>query len=173
MNMIIGKKQIILSALVLALSIAVYLNWQYAKVGDEYSITSSLGAGNNAEGAEGENYGEAYFAEAKLTRSRSRDEAVETLSAMLADAQLTAEQKTELALEAAKLAKSIEVEGKIENLIKAKGFAECMVYYDTQKIDVVVKASDGLTDEQVAQMQEVILSEVELPAENIRIVEVK
>ena len=172
MNMIIGKKQIILSALVLALSIAVYLNWQYAKVGDEYSITSTLGGDQNAEG-EGEHYGEAYFAEAKLTRSRSRDEAVETLSAMLADADLTAEQKTELALEAAKLAKSIEVEGKIENLIKAKGFTECMVYYDTQKIDVVVKAEEGLTDEQVAQMQEVILSEVDLPAENIRIVEVK
>ena len=172
MNMIIGKKQIILSALVLALSIAVYLNWQYAKVGDEYSITSALGAEKTADG-DTENYGEAYFAEAKLTRSRSRDEAVETLSAMLSDAQLTAEQKTELALEAAKLAKSIEVEGKIENLIKAKGFAECMVYYDTQKIDVVVKAADGLTDEQVAQMQDVILGEVELPAENIRIVEVK
>ena len=69
---------------------------------------------------------------------------------------------------------SLLTEGKIENLIKAKGFEECMVYYDTEKVDIIVKsAAEGLTDEQVAQMQDVVLGEVELPAENIRIVEVK
>lgn len=176
MNMIIGKKQIILSALVLALGIAVYLNWEYSKVGDEFTLTNKLedGAVEQVDGdIDVESYGEAYFAEAKLSRSKSRDEAVETLATMLADADLTGEQKAELALEAAALAKSIETEGKIENLIKAKGFTECMVYYDTDKVDVVVKAENGLQDDEVAQMQEVILSEVEIPSENIRIVEVK
>ena len=62
----------------------------------------------------------------------------------------------------------------IARYFKAKGFEECMVYYDTEKVDIIVKsAPEGLTDEQVAQMQDVVLGEVELPAENIRIVEVK
>lgn len=175
MNMLIGKKQIVLSALVLALGIAVYLNWEYSKVGDEFTLTNQLdGQVEQVDGdIDVESYGEAYFAEAKLSRSKSRDEAVETLSTMLADADLTGDQKAELALEAAALAKSIETEGKIENLIKAKGFTECMVYYDTDKVDIVVKAVDGLQDDQVSQMQEVILSEVEIPSENIRIIEVK
>ena len=145
-------------------------------MGDEFTLTSKLDD-TSVEQVDGEidveSYGEAYFAEAKLSRSKSRDEAVETLATMLADADLTGEQKAQLALEATALAKSIETEGKIENLIKAKGFAECMVYYDIDKVDVVVKAEEGLQDDQVAQMQEVILSEVDVPAENIRIVEVK
>ena len=121
-----------------------------------------------------ETYGEAYFAEAKLSRTRSRDEAVEAMAAMLSQADLSNEIKAELALEAAALAKSIETEGKIETLIKAKGFEECMVYYDTEKVDIIVKTADtGLSDEQVAQMQDVVMGEVDVPAENIRIVEVK
>lgn len=181
MNMIVGKKQIILSALVLALGIAVYLNYQYSKVGgDEFPLTdaATVGAAANEESLDGEldveSYGEAYFAEAKLSRSRSRDEAVEALSTMLSDADLDADQKAQLALEAAAIAKSIETEGKIENIIKSKGFTECMVYYDTEKIDVIVKADqEGLTDEQVAQIQDAILGEVEVPSEKISIVEVK
>ena len=183
MNVIVGKKQIVLSVLVLALGVAVYLNYQYSQVGgDEFPITDAANASAEVVGEDAgeageeleETYGEAYFAEAKLSRSQSRDEAVEALAAMLGEAELDSSQKAELALEAAALAKSIETEGKIENLIKAKGFEECMVYYDTQKVDIIVKSeSEGLSDEQVAQIQDVVLAEVDLSAENIRIVEVK
>lgn len=177
--MIIGKKQIILSALVLALSVAVYLNWQYSKADSGLDLSNKLAGGSYkesstmvGENSPEENYGEAYFAEAKLTRTRSRDEAVETLKGMLTDSQLSSDQKAELALEAAKMAKSIETEGKIENLIKAKGFTECMVYYDTTKVDVVVKTA-GLEDADVSSMRDIILKETSVPVENISIVEVK
>jgi stage III sporulation protein AH len=181
MNLIVGKKQIMLSALVLALGIAVYLNYQYSQVGQgEFPVTDLAAASADAEGLPEENeeveetYGEAYFAEAKLSRSRSRDEAVEALSAMLSEAALDTEQQAQLALEAAEIARSIETEGKIENLIKAKGFDECMVYYDTEKADIIVKSSaDGLSDEQVAQIHDAVIGETNLLSENIRIVEVK
>ena len=42
MNMIVGKKQIILAALVLCLSLAVYLNWVYSGDGFELPTTSTL-----------------------------------------------------------------------------------------------------------------------------------
>lgn len=176
MNFIVGKKQIVLSVLVLALGVAVYLNYQYSQVGEgEFPITDAAAASAQGENEEmEETYGEAYFAEAKLSRTRSRDEAVEAMAAMLSQADLNNEIKAELALEAAALAKSIETEGKIETLIKAKGFEECMVYYDTEKVDIIVKTAEtGLSDEQVAQMQDVVMGEVDVPAENIRIVEVK
>ena len=99
-----------------------------------------------------------YFAEAKLSRTRSRDEAADALSEMLADASLEADQKAELAMKAAELSQSIEIEGKIENLIKAKGFDECMVYYDTDRVDIVVK-TEGLTDEEVMQMRDIAIRE--------------
>lgn len=180
MNVIIGKKQIILSALVLALSVAVYLNWQYSKADSGLALTNKLEGGSYKESStmvdggisDEENYGEAYFAEAKLNRTKSRDEAIETLKGMLKDSELSADQRAELALEAAKMAKSIEAEGKIENLIKAKGFKDCMVYYDTTKVDIVVR-TEGLEDPDVAAMKDIILKETSVPVENITIVEVK
>ncbi|MEG2074658.1 MAG: SpoIIIAH-like family protein, partial [Angelakisella sp.] len=145
MNMILSKKHIILSALVIALSIAIYLNWEYVRNNSgDFINTAGLAASVAANGTEAEAaaYGEAYFAEAKLSRTKSRDEAVDALKYMLEDAHLSTVQMKELTAQATKLALSIEREGKIENLIKAKGFADCMVYLDAEKIDVLVKCSN-------------------------------
>lgn len=184
MNMIISKKHIVLSALVLALSVAVYLNWEYVKVnGDEFENTSKVAVDGAVDGLTGPApeeggadetaaYGEAYFAEAKLSRTKARDEAADALKYMLEDADLTTDQMTQLTMEAASIAKSIETEGKIENLIKAKGFQECMVYLSDDKIDVLVKCSE-MTDSEAAQIKDVILREVEVPDNNISIIEIQ
>ncbi len=107
----------------------------------------------------------------RSSRTKSRDEAAEALGEMLADAALESEQKAELAMKAAELAQSIEVEGKMENLIQAKGFDECMVYYDTDRVDIVVKTK-GLTDDEVMQMRDIAIRETSVPVENISIVEI-
>ena len=184
MNMIISKKHIVLSALVLALSVAVYLNWEYVKTnGDTFENTSKVAVDGAVEetaspggedGKTGETaaYGEAYFAEAKLSRTKARDEAADALKYMLEDANLTTDQMTQLTIEAADIAKSIETEGKIENLIKAKGFQECMVYLADDKIDVLVKCS-GMTDSEAAQIKDVILGEVAVPDSSISIIEIQ
>ncbi len=193
MNMIISKKHIVLSALVLALSVAVYLNWEYVKInGDSFENTGKVavegpvdgvvdgmtapaptGDGTGGEDADAAAaYGEAYFAEAKLSRTKARDEAADALKYMLEDANLTTDQMTQLTMEAASIAKSIETEGKIENLIKARGFAECMVYLEEDRIDVLVKCTD-MTDSEAAQIKDVILGEVEVPDKNISIIEIK
>ena len=171
MNLVLGKRQLVLAALVMGLGCAVYLNWEYTKLG---TSTDAVGAGKNygdAQFVSEEEGGDAYFAEAKLSRTRSRDEAADALSEMLADASLEADQKAELAMKAAELSQSIEIEGKIENLIKAKGFDECMVYYDTDRVDIVVK-TEGLTDEEVMQMRDIAIRETSVPVENISIVEI-
>ena len=85
---------------------------------------------------------------------------------------LTTDQMTQLTMEAADIAKSIETEGKIENLIKAKGFQECMVYLADDKIDVLVKCS-GMTDSEAAQIKDVILGEVAVPDSSISIIEIQ
>ena len=171
MNLVLGKRQLVLAALVMGLGCAVYLNWEYTKLG---ASTDAAEAGKNygdAQFVSEDESGDAYFAEAKLSRTRSRDEAADALSEMLADASLEADQKAELAMKAAELSQSIEIEGKIENLIKAKGFDECMVYYDTDRVDIVVK-TEGLTDEEVMQMRDIAIRETSVPVENISIVEI-
>lgn len=181
MNMILSKKHIILATLVLALCVAVYLNYRFNQTGDSLVATNAVeetktygeaqfveGAAEGPDGVEAE----AYFAEAKLTRTKSRDEAVDAMKTMLQDAALSADEKAQLTLKATDVAKSIETEGKMENLIKAKGFEDCMVYYDADKVDVVVKTA-GLLDNEVAQIRDIIVTETGAPVENISIVEVK
>ena len=193
MNMIVSKKQIVLASLVAALGAAVYLNYQFTDVEGEY-IASSAGAETRQE----ENYGDAtfvdtktaienhltaadsmvltdsseYFSEAKLTRSKSRDEAVAALKTMLSDEELSLEQKSALTTQATEFAEAIEAEGKIENLLKAKGFADCMVYYDAEKVDVILRAED-LLEEQVTQIRDIILEETDVAVQNISIVPIQ
>ena len=174
MNMIIGKKHIILSALIVALGVAVYLNWEYVKTNGDFMASDGLVAVDGAQDADGGNatYGEAYFAEAKLSRTKSRDEAIDALKYMLEDTNLDSDKMAELTMAATTMAKTIETEGKIENLIKAKGFEDCMVYLDEDKIDVIVRCED-MTDSEAAQIKDVILGEVDIEDKTISIVEIK
>lgn len=195
MNMIVGKKQIVLASLVVALGVAVYLNYQFAGQ-DLDLVTANAGTTQeiSVQEEKRENYGDAqfvdskeisqesettqaqadseYFSQARLTRTKTRDEAAAALQVMLSDASLAQEQKEELTAQASAMAMSIETEGRIENLIKAKGFQECMVYCSDKKVDVIVKSPE-LKEEEVVQIRDIILDETTIPVENISIVPVR
>ena len=92
MNMILGKRHIILAALVLVLGIAVYLNWTFGGKDGGFNITDQLEAGKNYGDAqyvgtdtndgkddlEVNASGGTFFSEARLTRQKSRDSAIDT-----------------------------------------------------------------------------------------------
>ena len=108
---------------------------------------------------------------ATLDREKSRGEAVETVQKILKDKGVSDEELQEASAQAASIVKCMENEGKVENLIKAKGFTDCIVYLDGESANVVVK-TEGLQTEQAAQIKDILLQETSVPAENIRIVEV-
>lgn len=178
-NLIIGKKQIILACLTLILGIAIYMN--YALTPTDSSFTVEDGMIEAAEASA--NYGDAefvasegdandYFAQVRLTRMTSRDEAVETLSAILNGGDLSDEETAVYTSEAVTLSKLSESEGRVESLIKAQGFDDCVVYLNGETANIVVR-TEGLAAEQAAQIKDILLTEVIIPAENIRIFEVK
>ncbi len=114
---------------------------------------------------------ENYFTTAKFTRNQARDEAVETISTVLKDLNLTDEDKQEVSAKAIALTDIIEMESRIENLIKAKGFAECVVYITENSANVVVK-TDGLNQDQATQIKNIIVSEGKIAGEKVSITEV-
>lgn len=187
-NLIIGKKQIILASLTLVLGIAVYMNYVFSEVENELEANAdvSTDAGVNYGDArfvstDGETAAEAadvdadaadYFAQARLSRMTSRDDAVQTLSAILGGGDLTDEENAAYTMEAVNLSQLSESESKIETLIKAQGFEDCVVYLDGSTASIVVRSA-GLSPEQAAQIKDILLTEVTIPAENIRIFEVK
>lgn len=186
MNMIIGKRQIVLATLVLGLGIAIYLNWEFSNSQNQNKLVQSVDSIKN--------YGEAefvkrdtreeenisalstksteYFAQARLNRQKSRDEAIEALKKVLDDTDSDQQKKDKLINDAAMLAKAIESEGKIENIIKAKGFSEAMVYIQGEKVTVIVKTK-GLKESQAAQIKDIVITEIAVDPENISLVEVK
>ena len=114
---------------------------------------------------------ETYFAMAKYSRTRSRDEAIETISTVLNDDQLTDEDKKDVTAKAMAITDVIEAESRIENLIKAKGFEECVVYITQTNANVVVK-TDGLDQDKATQIKNIIVNEGKVKGENISITEI-
>jgi len=114
---------------------------------------------------------ETYFVMARLARTKSRDAAIQTISTILDDEQLTEEDKKLANEKALALTDIIEDESRIENLVKAKGFEECIVYITDTGANVVVK-SVGLTQDQATQIKNIVVSEGKIRGENVAITEI-
>lgn len=177
-SVIIGKKQIIMTCLTLMLAIAVYINYTTApKLSDKSGQAASAEMNDivsygDTEFVNAEAGGTDYFAQARLDRMNNRDEAVQTLQTMIGGGDVSEDEMVVNALDAVQVSKLIEAEGTIESLVKAQGFEDCVAYLDGASAKVVVK-TEGLDKAQAAAIKEVILGETEVPAENIRIFEVK
>lgn len=179
MNMILKKRHIVLAALVLALGVAVYLNWAFSDAAKDFAV-SGTGDGTKKYGdaqlvsGEGEDQAadaEGYFSEARISRQKARDEAVATIQKVFADVEVDEEQRAAMTSKANQIATDIETEGKIENLIKAKGFEDCMVYISEDSADVMVK-TDGLLANEAAVIKDIIIQTTDIPVENVKILEV-
>ncbi len=192
---IIGKRQIILSCLSVMLAVAVYINYSLSKSDltvttptseltaeqEHYGDTEFVNAGaedikpteeEKADAASAEEASADFFAQARLEKTTNRDAAVQTLQMIMGGGDLTNDEIITTALNAVEVSNLIECEGNIESLIKSQGFADCVVYLDGETAKVVVK-SEGLEAADAALIKDIILGEVSISSENIRIFEVK
>ncbi len=184
MKTMFGKRNMMLGALVLALGVAVYLNYSFSTP-QSANVAASAGTGttmasnkddlgdaqyvNNTTSTNPESL--AYFKEARENRETSRREALEMVQDLMNNAQVSASVQTEVVKKLQDMADAIERESKIENLIKAKGFADCVVYIDGTKCHLVVQAM-SLTESQTTQIIEIVTGQSNISAENIAIVTV-
>ena len=175
LNVLIRKRQLILASLVVILGVAVYLNWEFSN-NDVNLDTSGDGDKVYGEtqqtGVEMTETSDEYFAQARLNRQKNRDEALETVQTMLEDKTLTEAQKAQITQKATEIAEYAKSETAIEELVKAKGFSECVAFIDGENASVVV-SSKGLSEAQAAQIFEIVLQKTKINSENINIVEAK
>ena len=176
----INKRQIVFLTLAFAVCIAVYLNWRFL---DPVS-TEVKNPSTEEVGSENKTLGQAqlvetvakdvaaYFTECRLNKQQSRDETLELLKSVSESTESSAEAKEKAGEDMITLAHNTDTEGTIESLVKAKGFEECMVYITEESVNVVV-ATPGLTPEQAAQINEVVMAESGRAASAVKIVEIK
>ena len=115
-----------------------------------------------------------YFDEARLTRQISRDEALELLQTA-ATAETASQETIDSAMDAiAAMASCSMQESQIENLLIAKDFSDCVVYIGNDAVTVAVPApSEGLSEEEVARITDIICNETEYEAAQLSIIEVR
>lgn len=194
--MAFGKRQLVLAALVLALGAAVYLNWQFSdnkellatnavsevkELGEAQYVNNlsvdevaemANAESNNEEQADGEGNPTKYFEQAKANRQKARDEATDMIKEILNDIKSSEEAKAEAVKQAADVAKSIQQESNIENLIKAKGFRDCVVFLQNGECSVVVSA-DGLNESSAITIKDIVLGQSGVSFDKIKITEAK
>lgn len=178
--MIIGKRQIIVAALVLILGMAVYLNWQFASKDEALTVADVLGV--QTQTSSGPTYGQAeqvnaqptndYFAKARLDKQASRDQATDSINVLLAGDNITEAQRTDATNKAMQIAKMSDNEASIENQVKAKGFQECVAYVEDERVNVTVKSED-ITSQQAAQIKDIIVGVTNISPSGIVITPVK
>ena len=133
---------------------------------------NNLNQENKTEDESKENKEESndYFSKAKTARQKARSEATDTIKEILDDAKSTEETKSEAIKQAALIAKTIEQETNIENLIKAKGFEECLTFIQNDECSVVVKG-EPLNENTAISIKDIVCGQGGITPDKIKIVE--
>ncbi len=164
--MSIGTRTIVIICSVLLIGFAVILNYALADTTDpiEFEPTGEMTD-------DGATYVEdTYFASSILSREQARDEAIEVLKTVVNnEAALESAKETALG-DIARIAGEIEVEANIETLIKSKGFEECIAVVTGSNANIIVK-SDGLLQNELSQIKEIVYEQAGIDPVNIKIVE--
>lgn len=176
LNVIIGKKQIVIASLTVLLGAAVAVNFAIGsgkKATVKPDTQVSAGAyGDTSFVSNTLSDGEAYFAKARLDKQQSRDEAAQVLAGMYQGGDMTVDELTVVESNAKLLSDRMNSEVKIETMIKAQGFADALCYLSDSGANIIVK-TNGLDAAGAAKIKNALLSEVDVPNDNITIVEVK
>lgn len=176
-----GAKNLIIMCAVLVCGIAVLLNFIFASsdtetADGEYKIDASALAAK-LESSEDDiaektdkDANDDYFDSAVLNRNKARDEAIEVLSAVMTSDSAIDEVKSQAQADISAIAAAIELESNIEELIKAKGFEDCVAVINGDSASIIVK-SDGLLANEIAQITEIVYEQSGILPINLTITE--
>lgn len=137
----------------------------------EYTITDS-GEVLASEENPGEavmvsnNIGSDYFASSKLNREQTRAKNKETLMNIINDDKISSADKKSAIKQVAAMTKISEKENAAELMLQAKGFENAMVSISDGNADVIV-SSEGLTNQQIAQIEDIVKRKTGIAADKI------
>ena len=186
---IVRKRQIAALSLILLIGIAGYLNLSLRQnenpsvsvmydtaakrlgeatmVNGEGEAEEAKGVTNNTKAPEG-----GYFETARMERQKKRGETVEMLTKLLNAQETDKEAKENAQAQISMLSRFSEAETASEQMIRAKGYGDCVVFMGENRTSVAV-ATDGLNEIDAAVITVLVASQGGIPAEQVKIVEIK
>jgi stage III sporulation protein AH len=183
----IKKSTVVAAVVALLVCTAVYLNWSYQRglADNNQSVAgesddSERVAGyfdNNSKDTETGNKKSAidqYFAQIRLTRKQTRDEAVALLEQTCEDEAISVEAKAAAVESLARIAGNALIESEIEGLVLSKGYYDCAAFLNADTLSIVVAAPEGgLKSEDAIRIRDIAVSKCDVAIENIRIIEAR
>ena len=178
-----AKRNLVVGTMAVLVCAAVGLNWKYstqeALQQAEETGTKILGEATLVSGQEGTELaedtvyeGDDYFASARLTRQQARDNAISMLKEAESDENAQQSVLNEASQTLQVLAAYTVAESQIESLVTAKGYADCVVFMGAESVSVVVAPPEGgLTATDAARIKDIVISETDYTAEQIKIME--
>ena len=190
------KRNAVVAAVALFVCAAVYLNWNYeqqAEAGKTLGQSTMVGSetsdplvqegedtlsSNSSVQTQGQtqpqNDQDSYFSTARLNRQQARDSALSLLqdAAAREDADETVKEQVNETIQT--MADYTVTEAQIENLVTAKGYADCAAFIGEDSLSLAVAAPEGgLTDGDTAKILDVVLQSSGFTADQIRIIPVE
>lgn len=192
----IRKRGAVYGVIGLMLCVAVYLNWSYFQTPEQLTVANqaledqetsgqvygevtavdketpdAAGSGEQTQTSETDTD---YFAQARLSRQTSRDQALSMLKETVSSGDASEDAKKEAGEKITAIAGDMVKEERVESQIKAKGYDDAVVYIADDAISVVVAPpKDGLTSADAAAISDIIVSETGAAPSAIRISEAK
>lgn len=107
-----------------------------------------------------------YFTKNKLKREQTRAQSEEALKEIINNSNIAEEQKQDAIDKMIALTSIKEKETVTETLLEAKGFSEALVTITDDSVEVVVNANN-LSEQQIAQIEDVVKRKTGISAKNI------
>lgn len=193
--MIMKRKNAVTAMIVLFICVAVYLNWSYTQnIAADAETGKTLGEvtlangekeedGNEGEKMDVDENGEEkseetvaddYFTNARLEKQKARDSALTILKENSEKENISQQERDKAASNMESLATGAVTEARVESLIKAKGFKDCVALINDEAVNVIVKAPEGgLTASDTTKIKDIVVSEAKVKPSQIKIVEIK
>lgn len=194
------RRNAVVAAIAVFVCAAVYLNWNYeqeqAEAGktlgqsalvdgetDDPLLTGTetqtqdgtQAAGEGQEGTQqtaGES--DSYFATARLNRQQARDSALALLQEAAAGEDADAAMKEQVNETIQTMADCTVTEAQIENMVTAKGYADCVAFIGEESLSLAVAAPEGgLTEADTAKIVDAVNQAAGFTADQIKIIEVE
>ncbi len=188
------RRNAVVAVIAVFVCAAVYLNWNYEQqagkvlgestmVGNEDPLLTGQeqqegqegqsGDGSAAQDGAAQNTSD-YFANARLNRQQARDSALTLLQDAAAGEGADQTLKDEANASIQTMADYTVTEAQIENLVVAKGYADCVAFIGEGELSLAVAAPEGgLTDADTARIVDVVQQTAAFTADQIKIIPVE
>ena len=192
------KRNAVTAIVIMFICVAVYLNWNTIEVeNDRKRLDENFGETNlvltdgeafpestdtasvegkeekpSDDGNKKENAGE-YFDEARIEKQKARDAAITTLKEAVEEDGVSQETRDKAAASIETISTNALSETRIETLVKAKEYEDCVALINDNGVSVIVSApGEGLSASDITKIKDIVVNETNVLPSAIKIVEI-